>query len=248
MSDDLNFDELKKNKRKKRYKSGIPPSQRKREKCGAKLRGKDRFCENWAMGNGRCRLHGGKSTGPKDTSKVRFNALKTGEHQTIWADSLYDNELEWLELVKLDVESQLNEEIKLMTIRERRMMHRIEELNQEDFSVSEILEESEQGFGKAGAIDLRRESRKQVSNLEQIQRIEEALTRIQEKKAKLLDLKWKMQHASEGDDGSLEQLVQVIELSRKAVENTKQRRQYGNNHNLWPKEEEEVDSDGDSDE
>lgn len=242
MTDDLSFDELKKKKRKKKYKSGIPPSQRKREKCGAKLRGKDRFCENWAMGNGRCRLHGGKSTGPKDTSKVRQNALKTGEHQTIWADSLYDNELEWLELVKLDVESQLNEEIKLMTIRERRMMHRIEELNQEDYSVAEITEETESGFGKAGAIDLRRESTRKVSNLDQIQRIEEALTRVQEKKAKLLDLKWKMQHATEGDDGSLEQLVQVIEMSRKAIESTERKRKYGNNPNMRPQEE-EVDSD-----
>jgi hypothetical protein len=34
-------------------------------KCGAKRRGKDALCKAPAMVNGRCRLHGGKSTGPK---------------------------------------------------------------------------------------------------------------------------------------------------------------------------------------
>jgi uncharacterized protein YjcR len=227
MADELDFEELKKHKKKKSNKSGIPPSQRKRKRCGAKLRGRDIYCENWAMENGRCRLHGGKSAGG-GAPKGSKNALKTGEYETIWADSLYDNELEWLELVKLDVESQLNEEIRLMTIRERRMMHRIEELNQEDFTETEIVSETEQGFGKAGAIDVTRNSVKQVSTLDQINKIEEALTRVQEKKAKLLDLKWKIQQTTDGDDGSLEQLVQVIEMSRKAVATAKKKREYGN--------------------
>lgn len=34
-------------------------------RCGAKLRGKDRACRAPAMANGRCRLHGGLSTGPR---------------------------------------------------------------------------------------------------------------------------------------------------------------------------------------
>lgn len=34
------------------------------KRCGAKLRNKDMFCRCPAMANGRCRLHGGKSTGP----------------------------------------------------------------------------------------------------------------------------------------------------------------------------------------
>ena len=35
-----------------------------RSKCAAKTRSEDP-CKNWIMKNGRCRLHGGKSTGPK---------------------------------------------------------------------------------------------------------------------------------------------------------------------------------------
>lgn len=41
-------------------------------KCGAKRRGKPDKppCQDIAMANGRCRRHGGKSTGPKDPAKM----------------------------------------------------------------------------------------------------------------------------------------------------------------------------------
>ncbi|MDO4799724.1 MAG: HGGxSTG domain-containing protein [Bacillota bacterium] len=44
--------------------------------CGAKTRG-GTPCRKPAMANGRCRIHGGKSTGPKDHSKNQ-NAVKHG--------------------------------------------------------------------------------------------------------------------------------------------------------------------------
>lgn len=31
--------------------------------CGASCRTTEQPCRNWAMANGRCRMHGGKSTG-----------------------------------------------------------------------------------------------------------------------------------------------------------------------------------------
>jgi len=34
-------------------------------RCGAKCKQRDGFCLNPAMNNGRCRIHGGKSIGPK---------------------------------------------------------------------------------------------------------------------------------------------------------------------------------------
>jgi hypothetical protein len=34
-------------------------------KCGAKCKQRDGFCINPAMRNGRCYIHGGKSTGPR---------------------------------------------------------------------------------------------------------------------------------------------------------------------------------------
>lgn len=33
--------------------------------CGAKCKQSDGYCRNPSMLNGRCRIHGGKSTGPK---------------------------------------------------------------------------------------------------------------------------------------------------------------------------------------
>jgi len=36
-----------------------------RERCGAKSKRTGKPCQQWAMPNGRCRLHGGLSTGPR---------------------------------------------------------------------------------------------------------------------------------------------------------------------------------------
>jgi len=44
-------------------------------KCGAYSRRTGKLCQQPAMKNGRCRLHGGKSTGPP---KGNSNALKHG--------------------------------------------------------------------------------------------------------------------------------------------------------------------------
>lgn len=43
-----------------------------RKLCGAKTRSGNP-CKNYAMANGRCRMHGGKSTGPKNKDKVKKN-------------------------------------------------------------------------------------------------------------------------------------------------------------------------------
>src|SRR5690625_1325958 len=50
----------------------------KRKKCGAKTRDGG-TCKNWAMPNGRCRMHGGKSTGaPPEKMKKNSNARTHG--------------------------------------------------------------------------------------------------------------------------------------------------------------------------
>lgn len=51
-------------------------------RCGAKTRG-DTPCQAPAMKNGRCRLHGGKSTGlktPEGIERIRQAHLKHGEY------------------------------------------------------------------------------------------------------------------------------------------------------------------------
>lgn len=140
------------------------------------------------MPNGRCRMHGGKSTGPPQGNK---NAVKTGEYETIWMDVLEPEERVLFYAVDTDVLKQLDEEIRLITIRERRMLQRIEALKKQQHVLDEISESSEFGTTK-----------RYVDTTIRIQQIEEALTRVQEKKTKLLELKHKIlsQGAPDKDD------------------------------------------------
>lgn len=53
------------------------------KRCGARCKRSGNPCQQPAMKNGRCRLHGGKSTGPKtDAGKARAAVAnyKHGEH------------------------------------------------------------------------------------------------------------------------------------------------------------------------
>lgn len=69
------------------------------KRCGAKTKSGE-ACKKTALKNGRCKLHGGKSTGPKDRAKHseslkgNKNALKHGLYETIWLDTLTEEERE----------------------------------------------------------------------------------------------------------------------------------------------------------
>lgn len=55
-----------------------PHAIKNRKRCGAKTRS-GKPCKSWAMPNGRCRMHGGKSTGaPPEKLKGKQNAMKHG--------------------------------------------------------------------------------------------------------------------------------------------------------------------------
>src|SRR5690625_5843014 len=61
-----------------------------KKRCGAKTRS-GKPCKNWAMKNGRCRMHGGKSTGaPPEKMKKNSNARTHG----LFAKYLPDETLE----------------------------------------------------------------------------------------------------------------------------------------------------------
>jgi hypothetical protein len=48
-------------------------------RCGAKTRTGGTPCKNWGMRNGRCRMHGGASTGPRTPQgKIRAAHWKSG--------------------------------------------------------------------------------------------------------------------------------------------------------------------------
>ena len=123
--------------------------------CGAKAKSTGEPCKLAAgygtdhLGEGRCKYHGGASSGAPKKNK---NAVSTGEHETIWLDTLNDKERELLPKIRTEVIDLIDDDIKLMEIRIRRMMQRI-------------------------------------NNSDEVDNIEEALTRVQGKKIRLLKLK-----------------------------------------------------------
>lgn len=115
--------------------------------------------------------HGG--TGPPGNK----NAVKTGEFEALFFDTLDDDERELLGMVQPDKEQLLLQEIQLLTVRERRMMKRIDEL----------------------------------SALEGIQAIEEALTRVQARRQRAIEALHKFGY----DDAHLELIkAQADKLNR----------------------------------
>ena len=110
------------------------------------------------------------------------NAVTTGEYENIYKDVLEPEELELYEKMKTDDREQLLiEEYKILTIREQRMLKRIQELKQrgKDMTINFIRN---------------KKSKSEVETvtdaeptLNMIQRIEDGLTRVQEAKRKVLE-------------------------------------------------------------
>lgn len=81
--------------------------------CGAKTRAGG-VCKAPAMGNGRCRVHGGKSTGPKDQSG-NTNAVKHG----FYSDALLPEERTLYERAEV---GSLDDEIRLARVKLHRFV------------------------------------------------------------------------------------------------------------------------------
>ncbi|WP_276916966.1 phage terminase small subunit [Aneurinibacillus aneurinilyticus] len=132
------------------------------------------------------------------------NAVVTGEYQSIWDELLTEKERKLMLHVPTEVMTQLVIEIKRFELREFRMMERIAALRDEERVVQTVTKtQTEDSFGKSRSIVAIEED-----SIEKIQRIEEALTRIQEKKGKYLELKFKLEQ-TEKENGWKE-----AELSR----------------------------------
>lgn len=128
--------------------------------------------------------HGG--TGPPGNR----NAVKTGEFETLFFNTLEPEEKELIELVQLDKEKLLLQEIQLLTVREHRMLRRIELLKQSnDVDPEEKVPEGMTvvkfscGMEKGKITELK----DYECVLGQIQAIEEALTRVQARKQKAIE-------------------------------------------------------------
>jgi uncharacterized protein YjcR len=155
-----------------------------------------------------CWNHGGAhgSGAPKGSK----NALKTGEHETIWFDTLDEDEQELLQLIPVDPIEQINDKIRAMSIRERRMMKRIQDLKngltekerrvlQERKTKKEPIQVYDEIKGEIKVVVVSRDElvvteveETQFRAIDDIIRLEEALTRVQDKLIKAIDLKHRL--------------------------------------------------------
>ena len=104
--------------------------------------------------------HGG--TGPPGNK----NAVTTGEFETLFFDTLEDDERLLIGMIQPDKEKLLLQEIQLLTVRERRMLKRIEDLRDCDFTTVK----KKKGTEKDKWTDLKEDQ----AVLGQIQSIEDA--------------------------------------------------------------------------
>lgn len=150
--------------------------------------------------------HGG--TGPPGNK----NAVKTGEFETLFFDALDLEEKRLINTVPMDKEQLLFQEIQLLTVRERRMMKRIEDIKKsaECMEKGELVQgmtpvKREVGVEKDKETDLTEYQGK----LGQIQSIEDALTRVQARKQKAID----SLHRFGFDDARLEIELMKVDLT-----------------------------------
>lgn len=168
------------------YKWGSERSEKKSERSKRRKGGQP--------GNRNAVGHGG--TGPPGNK----NAVKTGEFETLFFDTLDADERELLDMVQPDKEQLLLQEIQLLTVRERRMLKRIDNLRELEECIPE--EEDDEpgviatkvppgmtitkytaGFEKGKTTDLR----EFTGILGQIQTVEDALTRVQARRQRAIE-------------------------------------------------------------
>lgn len=155
------------------------------------------------------------ATGPPENK----NAVKTGEFETLFFDCLEPDEQKLIQAVQPDKEQLLLQEIQLLTVRERRMLKRIESLKLlEQASNLEEVQEDELEKAPPGMSVTKYKSgmekgkptllREYEGILGQIQSIEDALTRVQARRQRAIEALHKFGY----DDAHLELETMKFEL------------------------------------
>ena len=152
----------------------------------------------------------GNKGGP-GAEKRNTRALKTGEYETIYDDLLTDEEKALLKQIELDDKKyQIISEIKILSIRERRILKKIQDLqNGKEMSIVRMSKNSSNNVSYRDNGTLTTTEAESTLNI--VQRLEEALTRVQEAKRRYID----SYHKIETDDRKLE--LDLIRLEMEAA-------------------------------
>ena len=158
----------------------------------------------------------GNKGGPPKGSK---NALVTHEHETILLSTLTEDERQLVSRIRLDKTAVLHEELMLLTIRERRMMLRIDDLltkSNNGMGIAKIVKAEGKSPDNRGRMrDSKNTQTEIMPVMNIIQRIEEALTKIQARKQIVVD----QLHRIENDNRNYELNLKRLELEMMRVEN-----------------------------
>lgn len=153
------------------------------------------------------------------------NAVTTGEYESIYQDVLEEDEIDLYKTLAVDDKEQLLiNDYKILTIREKRMLMRIQRLKQQgkDMTIDFIRKKNT----RTGKITEETETITEAEpTINMIQRIEDGLTRVQEAKRKTLESLAKLN--SNEDDKTLN--VNLLGGSNPLLESIN--RQLGGNNN-----------------
>lgn len=152
----------------------------------------------------------GNKGGP-GAEKGNTRALKTGEYETIYDDLLTEEEKTIMMQQELyDKKYQIMSEIKILSIRERRILKKIQDLqNGKEMSIVKMSKSSSNNVAYRNNGTLTTTEAESTINI--TQRLEEALTRVQEAKRRYID----SYHKVENDDRKLE--LELIRLEMEAA-------------------------------
>ncbi|AUB52025.1 small subunit of terminase [Enterococcus mundtii] len=174
---------------------------------------------------------GNKGNSRASPPKRNKNALKTGEYETIFFDTLSDDEKDIYSSLDDDPSFVLSEEIRLLKIRQLRMMKRIKEaesgLNDEEVDRLQQLRKIKTPIEKDGKkLEIKREvmqdvqvTRKTYRKIDNILSLEEALTRISNNLTKTIKLFNELELQAERTKLASIQ-VRKLSAETKIVENT----------------------------
>ncbi|MFR8144759.1 MAG: hypothetical protein ACLU84_06760 [Clostridia bacterium] len=128
------------------------------------------------------------------------NAVTTGEYENIFSSVLDDDENTIMQGSSKGTRATLLEELKILTIREKRMLSRIKTLKDKnrDLTITKMQKNQDNNFTEA------------QSTLLLISKIEDGLTRVQESKRRMLDLLYKI----ECDDGAIVETPNEVALKK----------------------------------
>lgn len=126
------------------------------------------------------------------------NAVTTGEYENIFSSVLDDDENDIMKGSSKGTRATLLEELKILTIREKRMLSRIKTLKDKnrDLTITKMQKNQDNNSTEA------------QNTLLLINKIEDGLTRVQESKRRMLDLLYRI----ECDDGAIVETPNEIAL------------------------------------